>query len=101
MNRIRIAIGEGQSTMSRDILAQIAQLEGDFEPVGSVSQQTLEGDLENQQADVLICDVRPHELPDVCRRLFEQDNPPVVVGLARDGREAAVCVPNAGSGQLM
>src|SRR5262245_32757576 len=101
MNRIRVAIGEVQSQMSRDILGQIARLEDDLELVGPVSPETLKEDLAAQNADVLICDVRGDELPSVCRMLFEQPAAPVVVGLAREGRELSVCVPNAGADQLI
>ena len=101
MNRIRVAIGEVQSGMSRDILAQITHLEPDIEFVGEVAHDNLKDDLARHRADVLICDVRADELPAVCQTLFAEQNAPIVVGLAREGREAAVCVPNAGSAQLM
>ncbi len=48
-----------------------------------------------------IASVRPEELPEVCRELFSDQDPPIVVGLAREGREAAICIANAGAGQLM
>jgi Winged helix domain, variant/ATPase family associated with various cellular activities (AAA) len=101
MNRIRVAIGEVHSGMSRDILEQITHLEPDIEFVGEVAHDNLKDDLARHRADVLICDVGADELPAVCQTLFTEQNAPIVVGLAREGREAAVCVPNAGSAQLM
>jgi hypothetical protein len=101
MNRIRVVIGEVQSAMSSDILAQIAHLEPDIELVGQISHANLKGALLERRADVLICDVQAGGLPQVFRELLDQQHQVVVVGLARDGREAAVCVPNAGSAQLM
>jgi SpoVK/Ycf46/Vps4 family AAA+-type ATPase len=101
MGRIRVALGDVQSGILRDILAQITDLEPDMELVGQVGRPNLRDDLATQKADVLICDVRPEELPEVCRELFTAADPPVIVGLARDGREAAVCIANAGAAQLM
>ena len=101
MNRIRVVIGEVQSAMSSDILAQITHLEPDIELVGQIDHAHLKEDLLERRADVLICDVKAEELPRVFRELLNEEHAPIVVGLARDGREAAVCVPNAGSAQLM
>jgi hypothetical protein len=101
MSRIRVALSEVQSAMLRDILAQITGQQPDMEFVGQVRRPNLKDDIASQKPDVLICDVRPDELPDVCRELFAAPDPPVVVGLAHDGREAAICIPNAGAAQLM
>jgi hypothetical protein len=101
MNRIRVALGDVQSAILRDILAQITDLEPDMELVGIAGQPRLTEAIGRDQADVVICDVRPEELPEVCRELFAEGDPPVVVGLAREGREAAVCIANAGAAQLM
>jgi AAA+ superfamily predicted ATPase len=100
MSRIRVALGDVQSAMLRDILAQITDLEPDMELVGH-GQPDLKKVLAEQQADVVICDVRPEELPEVFRGLFSNGIAPIVVGLAREGREAMVCIANAGAGQLM
>ncbi len=131
MTRIRVAVGEVQSAMLRDILAQITDQQPDMELVGQVRQPnfkdanfkdanfkdanfkdasfkdasfkdaSFKDAVADQRPDVLICDVRPEELPEVCRELFSDPDPPVVVGLAREGREAAVCIANAGAAQLM
>ena len=60
----------------------------------------LKKSIANQKAEVLICEVSSSELPQVCNELFSEDNPPIVVGLARGGRDAAICIPNAGVVQL-
>jgi hypothetical protein len=101
MSRIRVALGDVQAAMLRDILAQITGLQPDMELVGEIPQIDLKAAVADQKPDVLICDVRPQDLPDICRDLFAEPNPPVVVGLAREGREAAVYIPNAGAAQLM
>jgi hypothetical protein len=101
MSRIRVALGDVQSPMLRDILAQITSLQPDMELVGQVRRPSLTDDIATQKPDVLISDIRPEELPEVCRELFAHPEPPVVVGLAREGREAAVCIANAGAAQLM
>ena len=101
MSRIRVVIGEMQSAMSSDILAHMTQLEPDIELVGQFGQTTLADRLRDGRADVLICDVQVEELPLVFRELLNEQQAPVVVGLAREGRDAAVCVPNAGSTQLI
>ena len=106
MTRIRVAVGEVQSAMLRDILAQITDQQLDMELVGQVRELNFKDTnfkdaVADQKPDVLICDVRPDELPEVCRELFSDPDPPVVVGLAREGREAAVCIANAGAAQLM
>jgi hypothetical protein len=98
---IRVAIGDVQSPLARDILVQITKLEADMQVVGHVSRPDLKAAIARQGAHALICEVRPDELPEVCRELFGEPNAPLVVGLARDGREAAVCIPNAGVVQLM
>ena len=98
---IRIALGEVHSAMLRDILSQIADSQPDMELVGAAARPDLKDAIASQKPDVLICDVRPDELPQVCRELFADPDPPVVVGLAREGREAAVCIANAGAAQLM
>jgi AAA+ superfamily predicted ATPase len=95
MSRIRVAIGDVQSAMLRDILAQIADLERDMELVGEGGTPAL------GEADVVICDIRNDELPKLWTELSAGGRRPVLVGLAHDGREAAVCIPNAGSTQLM
>jgi hypothetical protein len=101
MRQIRVALGEVHSAMLRDILSQITALQPDMVLVGRVRRPTFRADIASQRPDVLICDVRPEELPEVYRELFADPDPPIVVGLAREGREAAVCIPNAGAGQLM
>ena len=101
MSPIRIALGEVHSALLRDILSQIADSQPDMELLGEVRGPDLRGAIATQKPDVLICDVRPDELPLVCRELFAEPDPPVVVGLAREGRDAAVCIANAGAAQLM
>lgn len=101
MSRIRVALGDVQAAMLRDILAQITGLEPDMELIGHLAQVDLKAAVADQKPDVLICDVPAHDLPEICRELFSEPDPPVVVGLAREGREAAVCIPNAGAAQLM
>ena len=101
MGRIRVAMGDVQSVVLRDILSHITDLQPDMELVGQLSRQNLKGAIAEQKPDVLICDIQPEELPEVCRELFADAHPPVVVGLAREGREAAVCIANAGAAQLM
>ena len=100
MSRIRVALGDVQSAMLRDILAQMTALEPDMELIGQVGPTDENGGLADQP-DVVICDIRPDDLPKVCRDLLSSEHPPVVVGLARDGRDAAVCISNAGPAQLM
>ena len=101
MRRIRVALGDVQSAILRDILAQITELEPDMELVGDAGQPNVAEAVARTQADVVICDVRSDELPQVARELFADGDHPVVVGLAREGREAAVCIANAGAAQLM
>lgn len=100
MTRIRVAIGEVRSAILEDILVQITHQQPDMEFVGQVDRSNLKESLARWKAEVLICDVGPLELPQVCRELFSEENPPLVVGLARGGREATVCIANAGVAQL-
>jgi hypothetical protein len=100
MTRIRVAIGDVQSPRLEDILVQITHQQPDMEFVGQVEKDNLKGSIARRKAEVLICEVGPFELPNVCRELFSEQNPPVVVGLARGGREATVCIANAGVAQL-
>jgi hypothetical protein len=101
MSRIRVALGDVHSPMLRDILAQITHSQRDMELLGALPQTRLKEAISENKPDVVICDIRPEELPLVCGELFSEPDPPVVVGLARDGREAVVCIPNAGAAQLM
>jgi hypothetical protein len=101
MSRIRVALGEVHSALLRDILAQITQSQRDMELLGELPQGDLKQAIADSKPDVLICDIRAEELPRVCGELLAEPDPPVVVGLARDGRQAAVCIPNAGAAQLM
>jgi ATPase family associated with various cellular activities (AAA) len=101
VSRIRVALGDVQSAILRDILAQITDLEPDMELVPQVGGPDPRDASARQRPDVLICDVRPNELPEVCRQMFAELDPPVVVGLSREGREAAICIANAGPAQLM
>jgi hypothetical protein len=94
MSRIRVALGDVQSAMLRDILGQIADLERDMELVGDVGQTAAD-------ADVVISDLRADDLPKLWARLSGEGRAPVLVGLARDGRDAVVCIPNTGTAQLM
>ncbi len=100
MTRIRVAIGEVQSAILEDILVQITQQQPEMEFVGQVERSNLRESIARQKAEVLICDVSPSELPQVCRELFLEQSPPLVVGLARGGREATICIANAGVAQL-
>jgi hypothetical protein len=99
-NPIRIAIGNIQSSILRDILTQLTRLETDMEVVGQIAHENLKDAISEQKADVLICDIRPEELPQVCRELFAEPASPIVVGLARDGH-ASVCIADAGVTQLI
>jgi hypothetical protein len=101
MSRIRVALGDVQSAMLRDILSRITELEPDMELVGHVTQPNLKDDVTALASDVVICDVPTEQVPDVCRELFSADDPPIVVGLLREGREALVAIANAGAAQLM
>jgi hypothetical protein len=101
MSRIRVALGEVHSTLLRDILAQITHSQRDMELLDALPQTRLKDAISENKPDVVICDIGQEELPLVCGELFSEPDPPVVVGLARDGREACVCIPNAGAAQLM
>ena len=100
MTRIRVAIGEVQSAIAEEILVEITQQQPDMEFVGQVEYAGLKDSLTRRNAEVLICEVGPTELPQVCSELFTDENPPLVVGLARGGRDATVCMGNAGVAQL-
>jgi hypothetical protein len=100
MGRIRVALGDVQSAMLRDILTQITDLQADMVFVGQIRHPVKDAIAEHKP-DVLICEIQPGGLPEVCRELFVDPDSPVVVGLAREGRDAAVCIGNAGAGQLM
>ncbi len=100
MTPIRVALGEVHSAILRDILAQITSLQPDMALVGQVGRTGLKQAVADCQADVLICELGPGELPQVCEELFSAKAPPLIVGLAREGREAAICIPNAGALQL-
>jgi hypothetical protein len=101
MNRIRVALGEVHSPMLRDILAHITNSQRDMELIGELPLNHLKQSIAENKPDVVICDVQQEEFPRVCVELFAEADPPVVVGLARDGRDASVCIPNAGVAQLM
>src|SRR2546430_793914 len=100
MSRIRVAISGVQSAILEDILVQITKLQPDMEFVGQVEESSLKESIAKQNAEVLIWEIGSSELPEVCRKLFAEDNPPIVVGLARGGREATICIANAGVAQL-
>lgn len=100
MTRIRVAIGEVQSTLAEEILVDITEKQPDMEFVGQIENSTLKDSLIKRNAEVLICEVGPTELPEVCRELFTDENPPLVVGLSRSGRDATVCMANTGVAQL-
>jgi hypothetical protein len=101
MNRTRVVLGDVKSALLREILTQITDAQRDMELVGALQQTNLKEAIAEQKPDVLICDIGPEELPRLCGELFDDPNPPLVVGLARDGREASVCIPNAGAAQLI
>src|SRR5262245_53385139 len=86
---IRVAIGEVQSFMLREIFAQVTQGEAELELAT------------NGAVDVVISDVEATDFPKECVELFTAPNPPVFVGLANDGRYAALCVANVGLAQLV
>lgn len=90
-----------QSPLLRDILAHITEHEPDMElvPIGEPSIGPWL--LTRQLVDVVVSDVRADELAAACAELFAAANPPVFVGLANVGRDAAVCVANAGPAQLV
>ena len=97
MRPIRVVIGDVQSSLLRDILAQMTHLNPDLELVSA--DPSLTAAIAQGKVDVVITEVESH-LPGVSE-LFAGPNPPVFVGLAHDGREAAVCVANAGAAQLV
>src|SRR5688572_8581285 len=100
MTRIRVAIGEVQSALAEEILVEITHQQPDMEFVGQIENASLKDSLTKRNAEVLICEVGPTELPQVCRELFTDENPPLVVGLARGGRDATVCMASTGVEQL-
>ena len=100
MSRIRVAIGEVQSSLREEILVQITEQQPDMEFVGQIEKTNLKETIAQRDVDVLVCEVGPSELPQVCNELFTEQNPPVVVGLARGGRDAAVCIANTGVAKL-
>src|SRR5678815_1445838 len=100
MSRIRVAIGEVQSALREEILVHITQQRPDMEFVGQIDKTNLKDSIARQNAEVLICEVEATELPQVCRELFSEKKAPLVVGLARGGREATICVANTGVAEL-
>jgi hypothetical protein len=100
MTRIRVAIGELQSAILQQILVEITQLQTDMEFVGQVETANLKESLAGLGAQVLICEIASVELPQICKELFREDNPPLVIGLTHGGREATVCIANTGVEQL-
>ena len=100
MARIRVAIGDVQSALREEILVHITQQRPDMEFVGQIDKANLKDLITRQNAEVLICEVEPTELPQVCRELFSEKKAPLVVGLARGGREATICVANTGVAEL-
>jgi AAA+ superfamily predicted ATPase len=100
MGRIRVALGDVQSMMLRDILTQITDQQADMVFVGQLRAPLMDASAA-QKPDVLICEIPANDLPAVCQELFSSAEPPVIVGLAREGRDAAVCIANAGAAQLM
>jgi hypothetical protein len=100
MTRIRVAIGDVQSPLLEDILVQLTLLQPDMEFVGQLDNAHLKNSVAERKAEVLICEVGPLEIPHVCHELFTEENPPLVIGLSRGGREATICIPNAGVAQL-
>jgi winged helix domain-containing protein/ATPase family protein associated with various cellular activities (AAA) len=101
MKRIRVSIGDLQSGILRDILAHITEREEDMELITRRGPADFTEAIRRDDVDVVICDVRLDELPAVARALFAAGDCPVVVGLAREGREAAICIADAGAAQLM
>ena len=101
MTPIRVAIGGMPSPLLRDILAHITDHQPDMEvvPIGETSGAPER--FTRDTVDVVVSGVGPRELPEACVELFAAPNPPVFVGLANVGRDAAVCVANAGSAQLV
>jgi len=100
MTRIRVAIGEVQSPILEDILVEITHGQPDMEFVGQVEKAHLKESIARRNAEVLICEVDTSELPEVCREFLSEQNPPLVVGLSRGGREATIWIANAGVAQL-
>jgi hypothetical protein len=100
MSRIRVAIGEVQSSLREEILVQITEQQPDMEFVGQIEKTNLKESIAQRNVEVLVCEVSASELPQVCNELFTEANPPVVVGLARGGRDAAVCIANTGVAKL-
>jgi len=100
MSRIRVAIGEVQSALREEILVHITQQRPDMEFVGQIDKANLKDSIARQNPEVLICEVETTELPQVCRELFSEKKAPLVVGLARGGREATICVANTGVAEL-
>lgn len=101
MTAIRIAIGGMQSPLLRDILAHVTEHEPDMMLVPMGEPLSEPGHLTRHLVDVVVSDVRATELPEACVELFASANPPVFVGLANVGRDATICVANAGPAQLV
>jgi len=100
MGRIRVAIGELSSALREEILVQITEGQPDMEFVGQIETASRKESIAQKNAQVFICEVGNSELPQVCNELFVEKNPPLVVGLARGGRDAAICIPNTGVANL-
>lgn len=98
MRPIRVVIGDVRSSLLRDILAHMTHLAPDLELVAA--DPSLTGAIAQGKVDVVITEMRSEHVPGTSE-LFAEPNPPVFVGLTRDGREAAVCVANAGAAQLV
>ena len=100
MSQIRVAIGEVQSSLREEILVQITEQQPDMEFVGQIEKTNFKESIAQRNVEVLITEVAASEFPQVCNELFTEQNPPVVVGLARGGRDAAICIANTGVAKL-
>jgi len=98
MRRIRVVIGDMQSSLLRDILAHMTRLDPELELVPA--HPSLEGAIAEGHVDVVISEMRSGRPPEA-DVVFGDPNAPVFVGLAHEGREATVCVANPGAAQLV
>lgn len=102
MGHIRCMIAGFTEQALADILHNIVESSCELEVIGHINDRSELADaIQNTAANVVLMGVGSHAITTECADVFAVEPNAVVVGIANEGRSAALYVNNIGSKQLI
>jgi DNA-binding NarL/FixJ family response regulator len=98
---IRVLLAGIRIRVLREVMERITELRPDMEVVAYAERAELEEAMAHHRADVVIVGLGTGETQKVCSDLLDEFPDTLVVGLAADGRRAAIHMNNVGPDELL